>query len=156
MKKADCGLHDQIFSFVAEGTGEHYHWNITKARDAFTAGELTPVANMYLDIAEADYIHVCLHNGIEEDHLLNITQEQLRIPLLLAEFPPAEATNGEPSHVVIDGNHRLVQTYRLGGRRMAALIFDVADLAPFLVDELMAMDPAKVAIDLTSQQKAKP
>jgi hypothetical protein len=135
MKFSECGLTDEIFSFVAESTGQEFHWNTTKVQEALAAGTIEPVAHMYLDITDADYLHISLHNGIEEDHLLTITPERLRLPVFYAEFQPEEGEE-YPSHVLIDGNHRLVQTYRNGGRRIAAVIFAVEDLTPYLVEDL--------------------
>ncbi len=134
MKSSECDKHDEVFTFRAL-TGETYHWNATKIAAAFAAGRIEPVCHMYLDITEADYLHVCLNNGIEEDHLLTITPERLRLPVLFAEFPAAEGEE-YPSHVLIDGNHRLVQTYRNGGRRIPAVVFAVEDLKPYLVEDL--------------------
>lgn len=134
MKSSECDKHDEVFTFRAD-SGETYHWNATKIADAFAAGRIEPVCHMYLDITEADYVHVCLNNGIEEEHLLTITPERLRLPVLFAEFPAAEGEE-HPSHVLFDGNHRLVQTYRNGGRRVAAVIFAVEDLTPYLVEDL--------------------
>jgi hypothetical protein len=134
MKSSECDKYDEVFTFRAD-SGETYHWNATKIADAFEAGRLEPVCHMYLDITEADYLHVCLNNGIEEDHLLTITPERLRLPVFFAEFPAAEGEE-HPSHVLFDGNHRLVQTYRKGGRRIAAVIFAVGDLTPYLVEDL--------------------
>ena len=134
MKSSECDKYDEVFTFRAD-SGETYHWNATKIADAFTAGRLEPLCHMYLDITEADYLHVCLNNGIEEDHLLTITPERLRLPVLFAEFPAAEGEE-YPSHVLIDGNHRLVQTYRNGGRRIPAVVFAVEDLKPYLVEDL--------------------
>ncbi len=134
MRSSECDTHDEVFTFRAV-SGETYHWNATKIADAFAAGRIEPVCHMYLDITEADYVHVCLNNGIEEEHLLTITPERLRLPVLFAEFPVAEGEE-HPSHVLFDGNHRLVQTYRNGGRRVAAVIFAVEDLTPYLVEDL--------------------
>ncbi len=134
MKSSECSKYDEVFTFRAL-TGETYHWNATKIAEAFAAGAIEPLCNMYLDITEADYLHVCLNNGIEEDHLLTITPERLRLPVLFAEFPAAEGEE-YPSHVLIDGNHRLVQTYRNGGRRISAVVFAVEDLTPYLVEDL--------------------
>lgn len=134
MRSSECDTHDEVFTFRAV-SGETYHWNATKIADAFAAGRIEPVCHMYLDITEADYVHVCLNNGIEEEHLLTITPERLRLPVLFAEFPVAEGEE-HPSHVLFDGNHRLVQTYRNGGRRIAAVIFAVEDLTPYLVEDL--------------------
>lgn len=134
MKSSECDKQDEVFTFRAD-SGETYHWNATKIADAFAAGLIEPVCHMYLDITEADYVHICLNNGIEEDHLLTITPERLRLPVLFAEFPAAEGEE-HPSHVLFDGNHRLVQTYRNGGRRIAAVIFAVEDLTPYLVEDL--------------------
>lgn len=134
MKSSECSEYDEVFTFRTL-TGETYHWNATKIAEAFAAGRIEPLCNMYLDITEADYLHVCLNNGIEEYHLLTITPERLRLPVLFAEFPAAEGEE-YPSHVLIDGNHRLVQTYRNGGRRIAAVIFAVEDLKPYLVEDL--------------------
>ncbi len=134
MRSSECDTHDEVFTFRAD-SGETYHWNVTKIADAFAAGRIEPVCHMYLDITEADYVHVCLNNGIEEEHLLTVTPERLRLPVLFAEFPVAEGEE-HPSHVLFDGNHRLVQTYRNGGRRVAAVIFAVEDLTPYLVEDL--------------------
>ena len=134
MKSSECDKQDEVFTFRAD-SGETYHWNATKIADAFAAGRIEPVCHMYLDITEADYVHVCLNNGIEEEHLLAITPERLRLPVLFAEFPVAEGEE-HPSHVLFDGNHRLVQTYRNGGRRISAVIFAVEDLTPYLVEDL--------------------
>ena len=134
MRSSECDTHDEVFTFRAV-SGETYHWNATKIADAFAAGRIEPVCHMYLDITEADYVHVCLNNGIEEEHLLTITPERLRLPVLFAEFPVAEGEE-HPSHVLFDGNHRLVQTYRNGGRRIAAVIFAAGDLTPYLVEDL--------------------
>ena len=134
MKSSECDKQDEVFTFRAD-SGETYHWNATKIADAFAAGLIEPVCHMYLDITEADYVHVCLSNGIEEEHLLTITPERRRLPVLFAEFPAAEGEE-HPSHVLFDGNHRLVQTYRNGGRRVAAVIFAVEDLTPYLVEDL--------------------
>lgn len=149
MKSSECGMHDEVFTFRAD-SGETYHWNATKIADAFAAGRIEPVCHMYLDITEADYVHVCLNNGIEEEHLLAITPERLRLPVLFAEFPAAEGEE-HPSHVLFDGNHRLVQTYRNGGRRISAAIFAVEDLTPYLVEDLpealtkFVLDKARVS-----------
>lgn len=149
MKSSECGMHDEVFTFRAD-SGETYHWNATKIADAFAAGLIEPVCHMYLDITEADYVHVCLNNGIEEEHLLAITPERLRLPVLFAEFPAAEGEE-HPSHVLFDGNHRLVQTYRNGGRRISAAIFAVEDLTPYLVEDLpealtkFVLDKARVS-----------
>ena len=149
MRSSECDTHDEVFTFRAV-SGETYHWNATKIADAFAAGRIEPVCHMYLDITEADYVHVCLNNGIEEEHLLTITPERLRLPVLFAEFPVAEGEE-HPSHVLFDGNHRLVQTYRNGGRRVAAVIFAVEDLTPYLVEDLpealtkFALDKARAS-----------
>ena len=90
---------------------------------------------MYLDITDADYLHISLHNGIEEDHLINISPERLKIPVIFVEFPPDDH-DPDPSHVLIDGNHRLVKTYRDGKRRIGSVIFDVETLKPFLVEDM--------------------
>ena len=134
MKHTECDRLDEVFTFHAD-SGETYHWNATKIAEAFAAGAIEPLCNMYLDITEADYLHVCLNNGIEEDHLLTITPERLNMPVLFAEFPAAEGEE-YPSHVLFDGNHRLVQTYRNGGRRISAVVFAVEDLKPYLVEDL--------------------
>lgn len=119
MKLTECNTTDEIFTFQTLA-GVTYNWNATKVSEAFTSGKLEPVCHMYLDITEADYLHISLNNGIEEDHLLTITPERLKLPVFYAEFPPEEGEE-YPSHVLIDGNHRLVQTYRNGGRRMISL-----------------------------------
>lgn len=133
MKTSECSVSDEIFTFRTL-TGTTFNWNATKVAEAFTAGRIEPVCHMYLDITEADYLHISLNNGIEEDHLLTITPERLKLPVLFAEFPPEEGEE-HPSHVLIDGNHRLVQTYRNGGRRIAAVIFSVESLRPYLVED---------------------
>lgn len=143
MKVAECGPKDELFSFIAD-TGEEYHWNATQIVAAFEAGTIEPVANMYLDITEADYIHVSLKNGIEEDHLIHITPERLRVPVVFVEFPEKVPDEG-PSHVLIDGNHRLVQTYRNGGRRIAAIIFEFDTVAPFLIEDMQPDMQALIA-----------
>lgn len=155
MKLADCGPRDEIFSFATEDGTTHYHWNVTKIIAAIFDGNLEALAYTYLDITQADYIHVCLSNGIEEDHLLRIPPERMKVPIIYAEFPPGDGEE-HPSHVLLDGNHRLVQTYRDGGRKIGAAIFDHEALKPFLVDDLMRMDPAQVRDELQRHQKAKP
>ena len=142
MKSSECDKYDKVFTFRAD-SGETYHWNATKIADAFTAGRLEPVCHMYLDITEADYLHICLNNGIEEDHLINISPERLKIPVIFVEFPPDEH-DPDPSHVLIDGNHRLVKTYREGKRRIGAVIFDVETLKPFLVEDIPAVVSASM------------
>ncbi len=143
MKFSECGLTDEIFSFVSESTGQEFHWNTTKVQEALAAGTIEPVAHMYLDITDADYLHISLHNGIEEDHLINISPERLKIPVIFVEFPPDEH-DPDPSHVLIDGNHRLVKTYREGKRRIGAVIFDVETLKPFLVEDIPAVVSASM------------
>lgn len=143
MKFVECGITDEIFSFVSESTGQEFHWNTTKVQEALAAGTIEPVAHMYLDITDADYLHISLHNGIEEDHLINISPERLKIPVIFVEFPPDEH-DPDPSHVLIDGNHRLVKTYREGKRRIGAVIFDVETLKPFLVEDIPAVVSASM------------
>lgn len=133
MKHTECDSLDEVFTFQSDA-GATYHWNATKIANAFASGKIEPLCHMYLDITEADYLHICLNNGIEEDHLLTITPERLRLPVFFAEFPAAEGEE-HPSHVLFDGNHRLVQTYRNGGRRIGAVVFDVAVLTPYLVED---------------------
>lgn len=133
MKLTECNTTDEIFTFQTLA-GVTYNWNATKVGEAFTSGKLEPVCHMYLDITEADYLHISLNNGIEEDHLLTITPERLKLPVFYAEFPPEEGEE-YPSHVLIDGNHRLVQTYRNGGRRIPAAIFSAESLQPYLVED---------------------
>lgn len=135
MRFAECSLHDEIFSWVSETTAQQFHWNTTKIQEALAAGTIEPVCHMYLDITDADYLHVSLKNGIEEDHLIDISPERLKVPVIFVEFPPDEH-DPEPSHVLIDGNHRLVKTYRNGGRRIGAVVFDVEILKPYLVEDM--------------------
>lgn len=156
MKLADCGPLDETFSFALKDGTRHFHWNVTKIAEALDAGRIQALEYTYLDIADADYVHICLHNGIEEDHLLNITPERMKVPVLFVEFP-AEPGDEHPTHALIDGNHRIVQTYRNGGRRIGAAIIDHTVLAPFLVEEFQQMASAEQVRDwLQGQQKAKP
>lgn len=135
MKLSQCGLRDEIFSFVSEVTGQEFHWNTTKVQEAMVAGLIEPIVSLYVDITEADYLHVSQKNGIEEHHLAAITPERMKVPIIIAEFPPDE-NDPHPSHVVIDGNHRLVKRYRDGGRRIGAAVFDVETLKPYLVEDM--------------------
>lgn len=135
MKFTECVITDEIFSFVSEVTGQEFHWNTTKVQEAMVAGLIEPIVSLYVDITEADYLHVSQKNGIEEHHLAAITPERMKVPIIIAEFPPDE-NDPHPSHVVIDGNHRLVKRYRDGGRRIGAAVFDVETLKPFLVEDM--------------------
>lgn len=62
-----------------------------------------------------------------------ITAEAVKVPIVFVEFPPDEE-DSEVTHVLIDGNHRFVKTYRDGGRRIAAVVFLLEDLMPYTLD----------------------
>lgn len=133
MNVEDCLITDQIFSWYSKGGTKEYHWNVSKALRDMAAGKLEPVAHIYIDITESDYLQVLAHNGINEAHLDKITAEAVKVPIVFVEFPPDEE-DSEVTHVLIDGNHRFVKTYRDGGRRIAAVVFLLEDLMPYVLD----------------------
>lgn len=135
MKIADCALTDEVFSFISASTGRAYHWNTSKVGDAFAVGTLVGAAHMYMALTEEDYLHVREFNGIEEHHLDTISAERMKTPVFIAEFPPAPGEE-HPSHVIIDGNHRLVRAYRDGLRGIGAVLFSEESLQEFLIEDM--------------------
>lgn len=130
MKVLECGLTDQIFSFFGED-GCEYHWNASKIIEALNNDKLTPLARLYLDITDEIYEHVSKKNGIEEHHLVTIDEARLEVPVILVEFP-----GNPPTHVLIDGNHRLVARYRRGLRNIKTAVFSKAQLVPFQIEDM--------------------
>lgn len=130
MKVSECGLIDQIFSFITD-EGKEYHWNTTKVQQALDAGRLTRPDVIPLPITQDLYEHVRTHNGIESSHLTKVTDERLGVPVFFVEFPDEP----EPSHVLADGNHRLVAAYERGRRDIPAYIFTLKEMQPFEVTD---------------------
>lgn len=128
MNVFECGLTDQIFSFFGDD-GCEYHWNASKIIEALNNDKLTPLARLSIDITDDIYEHVSKKNGIEAHHLVTIDEERLKVPVLFVEFPGKP----DPTHVLIDGNHRLVAAYHRGLRKLPAVAFALEDLKPYEV-----------------------
>ena len=130
MKVLECGLTDQIFSFFGED-GSEYHWNASKIIEAMNNDRLEPMLRVETDITDDIYEHVSKKNGIEEHHLVTIDEARLEVPVILVEFP-----GNPPTHVLIDGNHRLVARYRRGLRKISTAVFSKAQLVPFQIEDM--------------------
>lgn len=130
MNARDCDLTDQIFSFFGSDGGE-FHWNISKILEAVATDKLKPLSCFPLEITEDIYNHVSNNNGIEGYHLVTIDEERLKDPVLFVEFPGGPS----PTHVLIDGNHRLVAAYRRGLRKLPTKAFELHQLKPYQVED---------------------
>jgi hypothetical protein len=101
---------DHIFSYERADTKEVLYFN-TCLLERIRVQHPEWFRRITLDVTPEIYDLVLHGRGIEEDHLARLSAERLEQPGLGIFFD-------EGSFVLVDGNHRLTQLYRLGKRTM--------------------------------------
>lgn len=112
----------ETFSFKGHD-GRDYHWLVTLVQLAVVERALSP-KRLRLAITDELYEIVLRCNGVDESVLPNISEDRLRVPVLVVAMP-------EGTHVLIDGSHRLVESYRRGRREINAFEFTLEQLEPY-------------------------
>jgi len=100
-----CAVQAEVFSFEGADGSEH-HWLVSLILFAIATGRLRPEC-VRLAITDDLYETVLRCNGVEEARLPAISEERLRYPVIVVAMP-------DECHVLIDGSHRLVESYRHG------------------------------------------
>lgn len=133
MKVFECRLTDELFSFIGDD-GFTRIWNASEVARAVMEGRLEPKDRFKLDLTDELVAHVAAFNGVEAYHLPTIDEDRLQTPVMCVELP-------EGTHIIIDGNHRVVVAHKRGLKTLPALMFTQASIEPYEVEGL----PPKVS-----------
>lgn len=113
---------DEMFTF-SPNDGEPMHFATTRLV-AYLQGVGAQVVAVELD--EALATHVAKRHGIEVPHLTN-SLERLEEPCVFLDY-------GDGTHIVADGNHRVVARHLLGFKTVPAWLVPKKVWQRFLVD----------------------
>jgi hypothetical protein len=126
MKYTECRLTDELFTFVAHDGFERM-WNVSAIQRAVVENRLEPRDRLMLGITDDMANHIAKFNGIEAHHLSSIDDERLKVPVMCLELPKG-------THIMIDGNHRVVAAHRRGIQALPAMMFTLGMLKPYEVE----------------------
>lgn len=132
----------QLFTFVDTKTGETLHIKVTELADAIHKNEV-PHASLMIAFPQDLYDQIVTKQGIERDHLDEISlDDAVYKPAIIVESDDPNGPSGL-SHIIVDGNHKLVKAFELGLRRHPVYIVRIENIDAFvakmppLVSELM-------------------
>ena len=128
MKTLECRLTDELFSFASHD-GFERTWNASAIQRAVMENRLEPRDRFMIDITDDLANHIAQFNGIESHHLPTIDEERLKVPVMCLELP-------EGTHIMIDGNHRVVVAHKRGIKALPAMMFELQALKPYELEDL--------------------
>ncbi len=114
---------EQVFTFIASDTGETIHVNVTKlaANLDRAKGEFR-----FMALTENLYQMILTTQGIERQHIdNNITMDE-------AAYDPAIVLEDGDTHIIVDGNHKIVKAFEMGLRRRPAIFVQYAEIGPYM------------------------
>jgi hypothetical protein len=119
---------DQVFTFTAFDTNETVHVNVSKLSRALHENDVPKARFGMMVLYEELHQMILKQQGIERDHLDSI-------PLDDVAFEPAIVVEDKNNtHIIVDGNHKIVKAYEIGLRRRPAFFVPRESLTPFLYE----------------------
>lgn len=120
------GKREQVFTHHDHDTDIVRHIHVSNLWDGIKAGHVS-VSHRMMALTDSLYELICKGQGIERDHIPNITPDSAAFdPALVVEFP-----NGD--NIIVDGNHKIVKAYEMGLRRRPAEFVLSCDIEEYLV-----------------------
>lgn len=117
---------NQLFSHTSVTTKETIHVDVAALRSALGNKSFKGADLRFMGIPKDLYDQILEQQGIEQDHLARITPDAAaHEPALILEETPQ-------SHIIIDGNHRIIKAYQIGLRSKPAIFVTPEAIAPFL------------------------
>lgn len=119
----------QVFTFTEIKTRKTIHVNVTKLVEAIGSQEV-PARSGMMALPEDLYLQLLGQQGIERSHLAKISIDTaVYHPAIIIE---CDEDDGEFSHIIADGNHKLVKSYELGLRRHPSIMVKREHIEPYL------------------------
>lgn len=126
MLMCECSLLDEIFSHE-DNEGVTRHFNPSAMLRAIIDLKVFPICQM-IDLSTDLVESIESNHGVEQDRLDKIL-DRLDNPIVIIKFE-------DQTHLVIDGNHRVVKRWRLGKDDAPAFIFEPGQWEDFLVTDM--------------------
>jgi hypothetical protein len=139
MRLEDCYWNDENFTYIAEG--QAYFWNTSAiVRWCNKTKRKTEIC----ELREDQVSHILAHNGVNVSHVLTLSDDDLKRPVLFLVI-------GDAGEVILaDGNHRAVYAHSRGRETIEAWILSKDEWKAFLIDMPVGVDIDAIAKALVS------
>jgi hypothetical protein len=130
MKGSEVHPFDEIFTHVADGTGEQTSYNVT-ALYKHVIANLKDVQKVTVPVDEEHARYCMERRGVEADRLnvLVANPEYCKKPVLFVAL-------ADGSHLLVDGTHRYVVFFAAKMEVIPAYIVPAVVAAPFVVEDM--------------------
>lgn len=112
---ASDALHMEEAFFWTSANGARWVYLVRKIQQTIDAHPESFGAPILVGISADQYAHVMANQGVEEWRINRLTPQHRDRPVLFAE-------QGDGTHLLIDGNHRVVRRWRDGYRDALAYL----------------------------------
>lgn len=120
-------VKDQIFTFISSETDKTIHVNVTKLVMAIDAKGVKS-SFRFMALTEHLYQLILTKQGVERAHIdKNISYDE-------AAYDPAVILEDGDTHIIVDGNHKIVKAFEMGLRRRPAIFVPYDEIDPYMYE----------------------
>lgn len=116
---------DQVFTFIDADTGDAIHVSITRLGEGLDQRRIGGTEFRFMALTEQLYTLILEKQGVERQHVETVSPD-------VAAYDPALVLEDGDTHIIVDGNHKIVKAYEMGLRRRPAIFIPYSEIGPYL------------------------